>query len=181
MSQLEQTIVEAMAGVAGQRQLKAVCWGVAKDITDTSCTVERTEAPTLYDVLLNAVDDDLQSYVTIYPKEGSNVLVAIIENQRTQAVVLRCSEVEKLKVKIGEQTLVIDKEGFVFNEGLNNGMVMVKEMVDWMTKLYADLQTLQKQLSTHPVAGNGSPLALVFDTTTPKPSIDMFQNEKIKQ
>lgn len=181
MSQLEQAIIEVVGGVAEKRQVKLVCWGVAKDITATSCTVERDGAPTLYDVLLNAVDDDLQSYVTVYPKEGSNVLVAIIENQKTQSVVLRCSEVEKLKVKIGEQTLEIDKDGFVFNKGANNGMVIVKEMVDWMTKIYTDLQTLQKQLTTHPVVGNGSPLALVFTPTTPKPTIKMFENERIKQ
>lgn len=181
MSQVEQTILQALQGVAGQSQVKAVCWGVAKEITDTSCTVERFEAPALHDVLLNAIDDDLQSYVTIYPREGSNVLIGIIENQRTQAVVLRCSEVEKLKLKIGDQMLEIDKEGFMFNGGLHNGMVKVKEMVDWMAKIYSDMQTLQTLLKTHPVAGNGSPLALAFTPSVPKPSIEKFENKKIKQ
>lgn len=181
MSQLEQAIKEAVKNIIGQHQIKAICWGVAKDITDMSCTVEREEAPMIYDVLLNAVDDDLQSYVTVYPKEGSNVLVAIIENLKTEAVVVRCSEVEKVKVKIGEQTLIVDKDGFTFNEGANKGMVKIVEMVDWMAKIYTDIQTLKASLQTHPVAGNGSPLALPFNPIVPSPKLAMFENKDIKQ
>lgn len=181
MSQLEQVIKEAVKNILQDSQIKTICWGVAKDIKETSCTVERDGAPELYDVLLNAVDDDLQNYLTVYPKEGSNVLVAIIENLKTEAVVIRCSEVEKLKVKIGEQTLTIDKEGFVFNDGVNKGMVKIVEMVNWMTKVYADLQTLQTLLKTHPVAGNGSPLALAFMPTAPAPTVAMFENKDIQQ
>lgn len=181
MSQFDQVVEDAIKSIAGKHQVKTVCWGVAKDVTDMSCTVERDEAPTLYDVLLNAIDDDLQSYVTVYPKEGSNVLVAIIENLKTEAVIVRCSEVEKVKVKIGEQTLLIDKEGFVFNEGANKGMVKIVEMVDWMAKIYADVQTLKGLLSTHPVAGNGSPLALTFNPSVPSPEVGMFENKDVKQ
>ena len=181
MSQLDQAIQEAVKSIAGKTQIKTICWGVAKDVTDMSCTVEREEAPEIYDVLLNAIDDDLQSYVTVYPKEGSNVLVAIIENLKTEAVIVRCSEVEKVKVKIGEQTLLIDKDGFVFNDGTHKGMVKLVEMVDWMTKIYTDIQTLTKLLSTHPVAGFGSPLALIFNPTVPPPNVDMFENKDVKQ
>ncbi len=181
MSQLDQAIEEAIKSIAGKFQVKTICWGVAKDITDTSCRVEREEAPEIYDVLLNAIDDDLESYVTVYPKEGSNVLVAIIENLKTEAVVVKCSEVEKVKVKIGEQTLLMDKDGFVFNEGKNKGLVKIGSMVDWMKKIHADLQTLKTLLSTHPVAGNGSPLALTFNPTVPIPQIETFENKDIKQ
>jgi len=181
MSQLEQAIAGAMRSQAEKMQIKTVCWGVVSEVTETTCTVSRDEAPTLYDVLLNAIDDDLQSYVTVYPKEGSNVLVAIVENLKTEAVIVKCSEVEKVKIKIGEQTLIIDKEGFVFNDGKNDGLVKIVNMVDWMTKLYNDLQTLKALLSTHPVAGNGSPLGLTFTPSIPTPTVPMFENKEIKQ
>ncbi|NDV93537.1 hypothetical protein D0T84_01220 [Dysgonomonas sp. 521] len=181
MGQLEQTIEQAIKSQAGKMQIKTVCWGVVTEVTETTCTVERDEAPTLYDVLLNAIDDDLQSYVTVYPEVGSNVLVAIVENLKTEAVIVKCSEVEKVKIKIGEQTLIMDKEGFVFNDGKNQGLVKIVNMVDWMVKLYTDLQTLKDLLSTHLVAGNGSPLGLIFNPITPSPSVKMFENEKIKQ
>lgn len=181
MSQLEQAIEQAIKSQAERMQIKTVCWGVATEVTETTCTVERDEAPTLYGVLLNAIDDDLQSNVTVYPKEGSNVLVAIVENLKTEAVIVKCSEVEKVKIKIGEQTFIMDKEGFVFNDGKNKGLVKIVSMVDWMTKLYTDLQTLKTLLSAHPVAGNGSPLGLIFNPSIPAPNVPMFENKEIKQ
>lgn len=181
MSQLEQAIEQAIQKQAEKMLIKTVCWGVVTEVTETTCTVERDEAPTLHDVLLNAIDDDLQSNVTVYPKEGSNVLVAIVENLKTEAVIVKCSEVEKVKIKIGEQTLIMDKEGFVFNDGKNKGLVKIVSMVDWMTKLYTDLQTLKALLSAHPVAGMGSPLGLTFNPITPAPQIAMFENKEVKQ
>lgn len=181
MGQLEQVIERAVKTVAENMQIKTVCWGVVTEVTEMTCTVERDEAPTLYGVLLNAIDDDLQSYVTMYPKEGSNVLVAIVENLKTEAVVLKCSEIEKIKVKVGEQTLILDKNGWIFNEGKNGGLVKIVSMVDWLANIYTDLLTLKGLLSTHPVTGNGSPLALTFDLSTPSPTIDMFENKDIIQ
>lgn len=179
--QLEQAIENAIKSQAGKVLIKTVCWGVVTKVTDTTCTVERDESPTLYDVLMNAIDDDLQSYVTVYPKEGSNVLVAIVENLKTEAVIIKCSEVEKVKIKIGKQALIMDKEGFVFNDGKNEGLVKIGNMVDWMKKIYTDLQTLKGLLSTHLVAGNGLPLGLTFEPLTPLPSVQMFENKDIKQ
>lgn len=180
-TQLEQSIRSAITSQTRRTQVKTVCWGTVTEVTETTCTVERDNAPTLYGVLLNAIDDDLQSYVTEYPLLNSSVLVGIVENLNTEAVVLKCSEVEKVKVKIGEQTLYIDKAGFVFNEGGHKGLVKIVELVEWMSKLYTDLQTLKQLLLTHPVAGGGSPLALTFQPTISQPSVDMFENKNIKQ
>ena len=181
MGQLEQAIEQAIRSQAERIQIKTVCWGVVTQVTENTCTVEREDSPTLHDVLLNAIDEDLQSCLTVYPKEGSNVLVAIVENLKTEAVIVKYSEVEKVKIKIGEQTLFMDKEGFVFNDGKNKGLVKISNMVDWMNKLYTDLQTLRILLSTHPVSGNGSPLGLTFDPVTPSPNVQMFENKYIKQ
>ncbi|MBD8348577.1 hypothetical protein [Dysgonomonas sp. HGC4] len=179
--QLEQAISLAIQAQSQRSQIKTVSWGVVTEVTETTCTVERDNAPTLYGVLLNAIDDDLQSYVTVYPLLNSNVLVGIVENLKTEAVILKCSEVEKIKVKIGTQTLYIDKEGFIFNAGDNKGLVKIVELVDWMTKLHTDIQTLKQLLLTHPVTGNGNPLALIFNPTIESPTIDMFENKKITQ
>lgn len=181
MGQLEQAIENAIKYQAEKILIKTICWGVATEVTEGTCTVERDQAPTLHDVLLNAVDDNLQSYVTIYPREGSSVLVGIVENLKTEAVIIKCSEVERVKIKIGEQTLSLDKDGLIFNGGKNNGLVKISEMVNWMATLYTDLQTLKNLLLAHPVTGNGSPLALPFNPGTPFPLIQMFENEKIKQ
>jgi hypothetical protein len=179
MGALEQAVEQAIKKIAGNMQLKQVLTGTASEVTDTTCTVTRENAPTLYGVRLNAIDDDLESQVTVYPADGSHVIVAIIEGMKTEAVVLRCSEVAKVKIGIGTQSLVIDKDGFVFNEG-TAGMVNLPDMVSWMSKVYTDLQTLKTLLSTTVVAGNGAPLGAVFTPTVSNPTEEMFEDSKIK-
>jgi hypothetical protein len=180
MGALEQAIQSAVQSQADRRQIKQIISGTVTKVGETTCDVEREDAPTIYDARLNAIDDDLESFVTIYPKEGSFVLVGIVENMNTEAVVLRCSEVEKVKMKIGEQTFTFDKNGFVFNEGKNKGMLKLNEVISWMGKVYTDLQTLRTQLSTWAVVGNGAPLGLVFNPMTPNPVAKTFEDEKIK-
>jgi hypothetical protein len=158
MGELEQAIGLAIKKISGRMQIKQILSGTAKDVGDLTCTVERDGSPALYDVRLNAIDDSLDSCLTVYPAEGSEVLVAIIENLKTEAVVVRCSEVMKVKLKIGLQTLLIDKDGFNFND---------TELIDWMGKVGSDLQTLKGLLATSPVVGNGAALGIVFEPTTP--------------
>lgn len=177
--ELEQTIAWAIQMQARKLLVKQVISGIATKVDEFSCTVERDDAPTLYDVRLNAVDENLQNYMTVYPAVDSVVLVGIIDNLTTEAVVLRCSEIEKIVIKIEGQSLVVNKDGFVFNDG-NNGMVKIDEMVKWMKKVSSDLQALKTLLQTSPVAGNGSPLAITFSPTTPTPEQSTFEDPNIK-
>lgn len=180
MGAFEQAVEQVVRKYAENLQIKQTLSGVAKDVTDTTCTVVRENAPELFGVRLNAIDDDLKSFVTIIPATGSNVLVGIIENLKTEAIVLRCSEVEKVIMKIGSNTLTFDKNGFVFNDGKNKGIVKVLEMVNWMNNAYSDFQTLSTMLKTHTVAGNGAALGLVFTPSTPEPQQSTFEDTKIK-
>jgi hypothetical protein len=179
MGVLEQAIQSAISAQADRRQIKQILSGTAMNVGETACDVLREDAPVVYGVRLNAIDDELESFVTIYPAEKSRVLIGIVENLKTEAVVLRCSEVEKVKLKVGGQTLLINKDGFIINEG-GHGMMKIEEAVNWMSKVYADLQTLKAQLSSWPVAGNGAPLGLTFNPTTGNPSITTFEDKKIK-
>ena len=180
MRQVDYAIIEAIKTVAFGVQVKGVISGTAVNVRDTLCDVEREGAPTIYDVRLNAIDDDLKSFVTVVPEEKSNVLVAVIENLKTEAVVVRCSEVQKVLLKIGANTVVMDDDGFVFNGGEIAGIAKLPKLIEWMQKVYADLQTLKTQLQTHPVAGNGAPLALPFGVTVPNPVLSNFEDKKIK-
>lgn len=180
MGQVEQAMKEAMRVITENYQIKGVLSGTAINVRDTLCDVEREGAPTIYDVRLNAVDDDLQSFVTVVPKEKSNVLVAVIENLKTEAVVVRCSEVQKVLIKVGANTAVMNDDGLVFNDGKISGLAKLPKLVEWMGKVYNDLQTLKTQLQTHPVAGKGAPLAMTFNVSVPNPVQSDFEDTKIK-
>lgn len=47
-------------------------------------------------------------------------------------------------------------------------------LLDWMTWVYADLQTLTTLLASSPVAGNGAPLGVIFTPATPAPDINTY-------
>lgn len=180
MRVVEQAIKRAIVECAGGLKINEVVNGVARNVTETTCDVERANAAPLLGTSLNAVGYELDSYVTIYPCEGSEVLAGVIDGDKSDCVLLRCSEVEKVNIKIGTQTVTIDKNGIICNGGEFGGVVKVEAMVEWMSKLYDDLQMLKTQLSTHPVAGNSAPLSLVFNPRTPNPQIGTFSNEKVK-
>ena len=156
MGALEQAIEKAIQAHVDRLRLAQIITGTVKEVGETTCTVERDDAPELTDVRLNAIDDNLQSYFTVYPKAGSNVIVGIIEGLKTEAVVLRCSEVESVKFKTGEKTFVFDSSGLKLNG---------TEVVEWMNKAYNDMQTLKALLQNTPIAGNGAPAAIVFTPT----------------
>jgi len=111
-------------------------------------------------------------FMDIKPKIETICLIGILEGKEALAFLIDAEDVELVKIKSGK---------IEFNGGSLNGMVKVEAMVDWMAKLHHDLQTLRTQLSAHPTAGNGLPLGLVFNPSTPNPQIGTFANEKITQ
>jgi hypothetical protein len=135
MGALEQTITMAISQHAKSTQIKQVLSGVAVDVGENSCTVNRIGAPTLYDVRLNAIDDDLQSCFTVYPAEGSSVLVAIIENMKTEAVIIRCSEVQRVKAIIGTSELELNTDGFRFGRADENLMQVLSDLIGEIQKI----------------------------------------------
>lgn len=110
-------------------------------------------------------------YTDIKPAVGTICLIGIIDGQEAATFLINAEEVELVEVKAGS---------FVFNEGKNDGLMKIKDVVEWMQKVYQDMQALKTQLSTHPVAGNSAPLGLSFNTTTPNPQQSTFEDKNIK-
>lgn len=135
-----------------------------------TCCVE-IDGLVVSDVQLRAVVNGEESGILITPKTGSYVTVADLSGDLTRIVVVGFSEVEKIEVNADDK--------IIFNGGQNKGLVKVEKMVNWMQKVYNDLQTLTVLLSSSPVVGNGAPLGIVFTQTTPSPVIDDFQNKDI--
>lgn len=133
------------------------------------CTVKRViDDMEIKDVKLNATITNNDGMV-ICPKKDSAVLITSIDGANW--FVSQYSTIDKI---------TIDAEGkIIFNGGNNHGLVKVESMVNWMQKVYNDLQTLTSLLFESPVAGNEAPLAITFTPTTPSPAIDDFQNKDI--
>lgn len=135
MSAFEQAVAQAIEKHATKFQIKQILTGIAKNVTDSTCTVERENAPTIHEVRLNAIDDDIQSYVTVFPKKGSNVIVGIIENLNTEAVVLKCSEIEKIKGKIGGHEFLYDNKGFKLSNTTDSIVKVLEDLISEVQKI----------------------------------------------
>lgn len=116
--------------------------------------------------------------VTVFPATGSQALIVQIENGGDY-MLLQASEVECMEVVFGEKSLTADETGFVFNGG-SVGAARTDKVVEWMSKVYADLNTLTELLSSSLVAGNGAALGIVFEPKTPNPVLSDFSDECLK-
>jgi hypothetical protein len=65
-----------------------------------------TAAPELFDVRLRAVDDDTATGLIIWPKEGSVVLIGLINNDLNTAFMVAASEAESFTMATAEQSLL---------------------------------------------------------------------------
>lgn len=157
MGALEEAIREAIKAVADRFQIEEIITGTVVNVSETACDVEREDAPTIHDVRLSAIDDDLQTYCVTVPADRSSVVIGIIEGLKTEAVILRCSEIQAFRVKINGKTFVINAEGVVV-DGTN--------LVQWMNKVHSDMNTLKTLLQNSTIAGNGAPAAIVFNPQT---------------
>ena len=93
---------ESLSMFLDKKQVKGILQGTIKDIDGyNSCTVNISEGLDLFDVRLNAVLGSITDMATIKPKVGSKVLVALIENVKTEAFVVKLSEIEEMTIKIG--------------------------------------------------------------------------------
>lgn len=138
------------------------------DKSENTCVIDDdgTELP---GIRLRCITGENNGIVA-YPKKGAYVLCVKVEDTEEWSVI-KASEYESIEMTI---------ESLVINGGYNGGLVKIDAMIDWMQKVYSDLQTLKTQLNTWPVAGNGAPLALIFNPTSPNPIKSDFEDTKIK-
>jgi hypothetical protein len=167
MGAVEQELLTLVRKVASKGQLVQVCTGVAKEVQATTCTVERDGLPTLHDVLLNASDGEHGSNLTVYPAEGSDVVVGILDGLKTEAVLLRCTKVDGLAYK--------DTQGVEW--AIKDGKVSVKNGDYSLKQAFDDLIDAIGQLTvTTGVGPSGIPINKpAFDTV--KQNIDKFLSD----
>jgi hypothetical protein len=113
---------------------------VSVDEQKLTCTVKIDDALELTDVRLTAVIDSLQSPCYCIPKVGSAVTCATLEDDESEAVIIKFSEVEKV----------------VMNGGLNGEVINWSVLQTELNKLKARQTTLETAIDSAPVApGDG--------------------------
>ena len=166
----ERECARALRGIVGKSPFNTYL-ATVKEVSENEavCTVKRVlDDMEIKDVKLNATITNNEG-VVIRPKKDSAVLITSIDGANW--FVSQYSDIEKITIDANDK--------IIFNGGNNKGLVKVEPMVNWMKKVYNDLQTLIGLLQNSSVAGNNAPLAITFTPTTPSPAIDDFQNKDI--
>lgn len=115
-----------------RHSIKTLVIGKVTDITDTNCRVTRDGQPDLVNVRLHAVEDNLETFILVKPKEGSYVIAGIIENDRSEAAILATSEIAAVMVKAGNLHFEIDGDKFLLKKGDENLGKLMGDMIDAM-------------------------------------------------
>jgi len=106
MSEVDEFLKQAIVVLGQKRKKFTLIVGIVKAIDGDTCTVDDYE-----DVQLNAIIDSLESQFTVYPKVGSKVVIARLDDSDSMFIV-KVSEIEKVIIKIGDQLFEF-KDGIV--------------------------------------------------------------------
>ena len=120
MSEVDEFLKQAIVALGKKRKKFTLIVGTVKAIEGDTCTVDDYE-----DVQLNAIIDDLESQFTIYPKVGSKVIIARLDDSDSMFVI-RVSEIDKVTIKIGNQLFEMKDGKF----SILNGDVNLKSILN---------------------------------------------------
>ena len=111
MSEVDEFLKQAINALGKNRKKFTLIVGIVKEIEGDTCTVDNYE-----DVQLNAITADLNSQFTVYPKVGSKVIIARLDDSDSMFVI-RVSEIDKVTIKIGAQIFEMKDGKFLIKTG----------------------------------------------------------------
>ena len=176
--------------------------GIVTAINEDNRTVDvQADDETFFDVKLQSVVKAYDKEILIVPTLNSPVLCISEDNSSERFVVVKFSEIDSLLIKIedqiirmdaegfsinsGDQSLDITSDGFVFNNGDNNGLIKIEELKTQLEKLTARVDAIFDGLSKlspdAPQAGSASVTTGLKAIVSPaKEDFTELENELVK-
>lgn len=128
MSEVDEILKQAIVALGKKRKKFTLIVGTVKAIEGDTCTVDDYE-----EVQLNAVIDELESQFTVYPKVGSKVVIARLDDSDSMFVI-RHSEIEKITIKINDQLFEMKDGKFTVKSGELSLKSILNDGFDQLTK-----------------------------------------------
>lgn len=110
--------------------------GIAVEVGDDKCDVKLEGEADLWDVQLHAIEDDLNSRIIIKPKEGSKVIIGFLNNSKTDAFIVQCSEIEEVNVKIDTLEFSIKSTGVLIKKGNDSLKIGLQKLVEAVQQIF---------------------------------------------
>lgn len=140
--------MEALEKIVNNLVQVQVTQAVVTKVENDTCQV-RTDRKEFFKVSLNALRENGEDKMVVYPTVGSSVVIGIMQNKR-DVVILSFSDVEKVYFKKGTTELEADAGGYkIDREGEN----LKKVLNDWQTefgKLCDEVSKIMVSVGTSP-------------------------------
>ncbi len=148
MTKEEQFIEALKSNVKEGNEFPSIIQAVVEEAGDTFCKVKLTDNDLeLEEVMYSATEENENGFILI-PKENTNVLIGTIGGDENSLYIVAMDEVQKVKLVIENTTLTIDKDGTIFNEGNNGGLVISEKVTDEINALKQDINSLKQAITT---------------------------------
>lgn len=154
------------------------CTSIDKE--NNSCVVEAGGLEYQDVRLACTIKPDLKSNI-VFPAVGSTVMITRV-GQGNQWKLEMYSEIDSVMLSIEEQTLKIDKEGFVFNEGKYT-MVKAEKLVERLNDIEGTIDSIVTWMNshTHPVEGTEATKSLLlYESSLGDTTLSIINNPQIK-
>lgn len=120
---------------------------IVKEVDSDAGTIDvDVDGLVFYEVQLRSIVKDGVKGIKILPKKDSVVIVERI-GKSNELFVTMFSEIDSIVWEIENMKYFVDKDGFVFNDGNNKGMVKMPEMVQQMNKIEDDINNLKTAIT----------------------------------
>lgn len=111
--------------------------GTAINVTEHLCDVTIDNEATLLDVRLHAIDDNsLTSSLIVRPAENSLVVVGFINDDKKQAFIVQCSEIQELIVKLQTTEFRIKPEGYQIKKGEDDLKEVIQLLAESQNQIF---------------------------------------------
>lgn len=186
MSKEAENIRQALKNFVKNREKQTLIIGkvIKIDKTNNSIDVEIDGELVAYNVKLTASEDSNISII-IYPKINSYVIIGIIENNFSNAALIKYSDIESIAVFSDAITLA--SNSVVYNGGNNGGLIKIAELINSLNKIERDLTLLKANISsistqTTPLTGTtlAAALSVYLQNIIPETLRPSLENIKIK-
>lgn len=187
MSNIAQ-MIKAIAGNSGEIEARVcVVTAIDADARTIDCEPLDESAPIL-GVNLQA-NQGLSTGIVAFPKKRSHVIVAMM-NGGMGGCVIATEEIDRAEVLIEDTSVVLTKDGVVFNGGSFGGLIKVADLTSKINELIDAFNNHTHTLPSGAVSVTGSPSAQSNPAPITVPAItskhtkvrrDDYENEKVKQ
>ena len=184
MSNLSTVIKEIQKRSVKGLELYSVI-GIAENVrsAENLFDVVPLQGAKILDVRINPVENS-ENGLKIIPKDGSTVIVTFLN--QNEAFLSLADEVEEINIKVGNSTFNIKDSEILFNNGDNDGLIKINDLVTKLNNLENDINNLKTAFASWVVVPSDGGLALktiagtwFVSSLTPTVKSDL-EDEKIK-